>query len=459
MSLQTVVSLLPPLAKTPTKFTLSGFAEGTLLLINVIGASIPPCISSCPNQKEAISWGVGAPCIARYADRLIFGVLELEPTDAGYNTGDVPSAVNLTQFDLVWESLMDSVVKKASMGSSTLKYATGEADAATFLKIYALMQCTPDLSQENCDLCLRQSAIYYQGCCHGKQGGYVQKPNCLFRWDLYPFYVANASTSATAPSLSPPLSPASPSPPSSTNTTITKEDGGISSQTITVIVVPIVIFIVAVAIIAVALLLKRRKKTRQQDVNNNDSSKEYSLQFVFDVVRVATDNFSDVNKLGQGGFGSVYKGKLHNGQDIAVKRLSQNSGQGEQEFKNEVQLIAKLEHRNLAWKNWNAGTALEIIDPILRDGSRSEMMRCIQLGLLCIQENIAYRPTMGSVVLRLSSFSISLPVPSRPAYLNMHSTSESGTESGSYIYESDQSKCKTSEVSVNEASFSEFYPR
>nr|GMC62010.1 putative receptor-like protein kinase At4g00960 [Ipomoea batatas] len=59
------------------------------------------------------------------------------------------------------------------------------------------------------------------------------------------------------------------------------------------------------------------------------------------------DNFSDSNKLGQGGFGPVYKGKLPNGLQLAVKRLSVNSRQGDQEFKNEVLLVAKLEHRNL----------------------------------------------------------------------------------------------------------------
>ncbi|MBA0648652.1 hypothetical protein Goklo_016343, partial [Gossypium klotzschianum] len=58
-----------------------------------------------------------------------------------------------------------------------------------------------------------------------------------------------------------------------------------------------------------------------------------------------------------------------------------------------------------AWKNWNEGTALEVVDPILRDGSRSEITRCIQLGLLCVQEDTAYRPTMASAVLMLSSYS------------------------------------------------------
>ncbi|PHT56052.1 G-type lectin S-receptor-like serine/threonine-protein kinase [Capsicum baccatum] len=64
-------------------------------------------------------------------------------------------------------------------------------------------------------------------------------------------------------------------------------------------------------------------------------------------ILVATDNFSDANRLGQGGFGPVYKGKFPQGQEMAVKRLSSHSSQGAEEFKNEVMLIAKLQHRNL----------------------------------------------------------------------------------------------------------------
>ncbi|XP_030970808.1 G-type lectin S-receptor-like serine/threonine-protein kinase RKS1 [Quercus lobata] len=70
---------------------------------------------------------------------------------------------------------------------------------------------------------------------------------------------------------------------------------------------------------------------------------------VFDLKNIiaATDNFSVANLLGKGGFGSVYKGLLQNGMEIAVKRLSKNSRQGIEQFKNEVVLIAKLQHRNL----------------------------------------------------------------------------------------------------------------
>nr|KYP48855.1 Cysteine-rich receptor-like protein kinase 10 [Cajanus cajan] len=71
------------------------------------------------------------------------------------------------------------------------------------------------------------------------------------------------------------------------------------------------------------------------------------LLFSLEKLVTATNNFHLSNKLGQGGFGPVYKGKLQDGQEIAVKRLSRASGQGIQEFMNEVVVISKLQHRNL----------------------------------------------------------------------------------------------------------------
>ncbi|KAK3424091.1 hypothetical protein EUGRSUZ_F00872 [Eucalyptus grandis] len=70
---------------------------------------------------------------------------------------------------------------------------------------------------------------------------------------------------------------------------------------------------------------------------------------LFDLATIvkATDGFSEDNLIGAGGFGPVYKGNLFTGQEVAVKRLSRNSGQGLEEFKNETILIAKLQHRNL----------------------------------------------------------------------------------------------------------------
>ncbi|CAN8311997.1 unnamed protein product [Cochlearia groenlandica] len=85
---------------------------------------------------------------------------------------------------------------------------------------------------------------------------------------------------------------------------------------------------------------------RFEELQDKARNRELPL-FELTTIATATQNFSLHNKLGEGGFGSVYKGMLENGMEIAVKRLSTNSGQGMVEFKNEVKLISKLQHRNL----------------------------------------------------------------------------------------------------------------
>ncbi|PON86661.1 Tyrosine-protein kinase [Trema orientale] len=80
--------------------------------------------------------------------------------------------------------------------------------------------------------------------------------------------------------------------------------------------------------------------------HNKNEDIELSL-FDFGTVATATNNFSHTRMIGEGGFGPIYKGSLPIGQEIAVKRPSKNSGQATQEFKNEVVLIAKLQHKNL----------------------------------------------------------------------------------------------------------------
>ncbi|XVF39312.1 hypothetical protein PTKIN_Ptkin01aG0024500 [Pterospermum kingtungense] len=578
-----------------------------------LNSLIQSLIDKCPNQKEAFSWAGDQLCLVHYADRSFFGILEESYNDPEYLGDDLKS--NLTQFDTVWKRLMDSVATKASMGSYRLKYATGEADLSAFQRIYALMQCTPDLSQKDCDTCLRDSVGSYERCCHGKEGGYVNNSNCLFMWDFKSFYVSNPAT--TASSLSPPPGSESGSPLSHpANSTITKEDGIILSRNLVIVAVSIIISVVIIGILAVVVLLKRTKNKKRDD--QNDSGHEESLQFDFNAVKVATEKFSDRNMLGKGGFGTVYKGILQNGQEIAVKRLSGNSAQGQQEFINEVLLLAKLQHRNLvrllgfsmeeneriliyeflsnssldkfifdpvkrlllnlekrykiiegiakgllyihqdsqyriihrdlkaanilldaamnpkisdfgiaklfivdqtqadtstivgthgymapeyaqygqysaksdvysfgvlvleiisgekinifahekegesllthAWKNWNEGTAMDLLDPILRDGSSSEIMRCIHLGLLCVQENIACRPSMASVVHMLSGYSIPMdpiPEPLRPGFSLDSIEEETMSESS----KSKESKSGTVRISVNEASISEQDPR
>ncbi|KAK1437062.1 hypothetical protein QVD17_02847 [Tagetes erecta] len=82
------------------------------------------------------------------------------------------------------------------------------------------------------------------------------------------------------------------------------------------------------------------------EIRNDDEDLELPL-FDLSAILKATNNLSADFKLGEGGYGPVYKGVLEDGQEIAVKRLAKTSTQGFQEFKNEVILISKLQHRNL----------------------------------------------------------------------------------------------------------------
>ncbi|KAF7849774.1 hypothetical protein BT93_L0293 [Corymbia citriodora subsp. variegata] len=91
----------------------------------------------------------------------------------------------------------------------------------------------------------------------------------------------------------------------------------------------------------------RRSKTMLCKGESLESSTPNLRTFDYATLKAATDDFSSETKLGEGGFGPVYKGKLPKGQYIAVKRLSKTSNQGLEEFENEVTLTASLQHVNL----------------------------------------------------------------------------------------------------------------
>ncbi|RWR90868.1 cysteine-rich receptor-like protein kinase 10 [Cinnamomum micranthum f. kanehirae] len=113
------------------------------------------------------------------------------------------------------------------------------------------------------------------------------------------------------------------------------------------------------------------------------------------------------------------------------------------------------------WRAWNDGTVLETIDSTLRDQcSASEVMRCIHIGLLCIQEDATTRPIMSSVVLMLNSFSLTLSAPSAPAFF-IGSVMEPSLQidHSSHASHSDQSLIRQSIVSQNDVTITELEPR
>ncbi|CAN6231218.1 unnamed protein product [Urochloa humidicola] len=121
---------------------------------------------------------------------------------------------------------------------------------------------------------------------------------------------------------------------------------------VTLVVAPILALFIC-GIVSFKFIKRRIKGKGKTKAKEEDEALVWvagSSEFmVYDFLQVleATNNFSEENKLGQGGFGPVYKGQFQDGLEIAVKRLSSHSGQGFREFKNEIELIAKLQHTNL----------------------------------------------------------------------------------------------------------------
>ncbi|KAK3141413.1 hypothetical protein QOZ80_4BG0333590 [Eleusine coracana subsp. coracana] len=122
------------------------------------------------------------------------------------------------------------------------------------------------------------------------------------------------------------------------------------------ILLPIISCVLLLALVALVWICRYRGTQQKKNARKRmmleylRTADHHNIEFPFisfeDIVE-ATNNFSDSKLLGKGGFGKVYKGILEGTMEVAVKRLSKGSGQGTEEFRNEVVLISKLQHKNL----------------------------------------------------------------------------------------------------------------
>ncbi|XXG69342.1 hypothetical protein AAC387_Pa06g2236 [Persea americana] len=514
-----------------------------------LNTSTTEILRRCPNQKiSAIRY---YNCLLRYSDQRFFSQ---RMTGSRIKFNNSKKATDPDLFNDKLAVLMKSISSEAAYKDSS--FATGMISVTDSLKIYGMGQCTRDISGDECNRCLEESVSDIPVCCSGMTGGSVYFVSCNLRYDIFPFF--GSSTTTTTEGQEDP------------------DDGRRRKLWETAVAIAIPIAISLLIFLGVGYcILKRKDETYEDGENIADID---SILFDFNSIKVATNNFSNINKLGEGGFGPVYKAKLPNGKELAVKRLSRHSGQGVEEFKNEVTLVAKLQHRNLVrllgcctegdeklliyeyvpnrsldiylfdpakrtyldwqtrfkilrgiargilylhedslfriihrdikasnilldgdmnpkisdfgmarllgvdqtrgstgkvvgtygymapeyamrgrfsvksdvfsfgvllleivsgmknssfqnsdnaqnllqytWRLWQEGNALELMDSSLGDKcSRSEMLRIIHIGLLCVQEDASDRPTMSTVVLMLSSNSTTLYKPKQPAFV------------------------------------------
>ncbi|KAI6704440.1 hypothetical protein NL676_007402 [Syzygium grande] len=304
---------------------------GTATCRECVATGTEDILRRCPDRRSSVIWY--DECMLRYSDESVYSVMETVPIYTMPDTGDVAEP---DRFVKLLGDAMNDVAGRASGSESGKKFAVVEASFTSSRKLYALAQCTSDLKGSDCNTCLRAVIANLP---QGKQGGRSFTPTCGVRFELYSFY--NASAVAAVPLLP------SPTPPAPVN-----EPKGKSNKSTTIIIAVAIPVGVAILLLSVACCWRQSKTTKTYEVvqaegGASEITTAESLQYHLATIQAATNNFSHQNKLGQGGFGDVFQGRLPNGQEIAVKRLSKSSGQGVGEFKNEVVLVAKLQHRNL----------------------------------------------------------------------------------------------------------------
>uniref|UniRef100_A0A8R7PE17 Cysteine-rich receptor-like protein kinase 10 n=1 Tax=Triticum urartu TaxID=4572 RepID=A0A8R7PE17_TRIUA len=248
----------------------------------------------------------------------------------------MPNGENVTSpaatFDAAVGVLLAAVADYAALNSSK-RFGTGVEDFdVSTPRVYALAQCTPDMAPADCRSCLEGIVRVMPKHFSRRQGGRILGLRCNYRFELYPPFSGNPLLHLPAPS-----------------------SGGRKNKPSTILLV----LAVALAVISAALTFtlvcfciwrsRRQLEFPSQPYSGNwESVPNISLSMLnLSTLEVATENFSEGNKLGEGGFGAVYKGSLADGQEIAVKRLSQGSAQGIAELKTELVLVAKLQHKNL----------------------------------------------------------------------------------------------------------------
>ncbi|TVU19967.1 hypothetical protein EJB05_36152, partial [Eragrostis curvula] len=298
----------------------------------------------CLGRKNAIIFS--ETCMVRHSNASFFG----EP-DGGHLLKYYTAVLNATQPELFatrLDALMSGLKTKAAYGSP-LMFAPNVTDVAPLVKIYSVAQCTRDLGKDDCYKCLDRAAAYIPSYWDMKQGGQSILWSYFVRFEASLFYDASGAEAAMSTALAPVPAPGAVSPNNNHNSSTGSNR---TVRTALLVSIPVGVTLLVLLFVAVYICKKNRKLHKHVQIASKSHVDEEmgssdSLQYDLNTLRIATGNFSDQNKLGQGGFGPVYKGKLPNGQNIAVKRLSTTSHQGQAEMKNEVVLVAKFQHKNL----------------------------------------------------------------------------------------------------------------
>ncbi|CAM0912423.1 unnamed protein product [Alopecurus aequalis] len=326
------------------------FANDTACSSVCIAASFQDAQQACPYRKSAAVYyeydNTQQPgCVVGFSGVDGFlspanGITDNATLFQAWNPNNIScdSTANVVPADVL--NLLTVTAQDASADPAR-RYATTVLDSVPTL--YSLAQCTPDFSAGDCLACLQRLISMVNVTTSMRLGGRILVLRCNIRFEAFMFF--DQPTRRISPSS------VAPAPPG-------KRRGTRPWLIAICVAAPVALIVICFILFRRRLGRRYRKGIVRLGENSSHQPRGGDHELVWEIgaefsvydfhdISEATSNFSEENKLGEGGFGPVYKGYFQDRTELAVKRLASNSGQGFIEFKNEVELIAKLQHRNL----------------------------------------------------------------------------------------------------------------
>nr|XP_010940012.1 putative receptor-like protein kinase At4g00960 isoform X2 [Elaeis guineensis] len=294
------------------------------------------------------------PSIGVTEKTLTFKSIKVNCSSDSFSKGDTTRA----SLEVLFSSLRSKALR-----SNSGKEATGSGPGT----IYGCFLCQRDLSYDDCQTCIHMAATKLLQSCTSISRGAIWMDYCRLLYsdrniqgvtDVDGF--SSASLHGETNSMKPIEKVSKPTKADNylrrlmdaPQPTAASDGGGGKKSSSGAM--PIMISILAVVLVGTSLYCiycwrwRKRNAIRRAEIENLRPLSSSDLPLMdLSTIQAATGNFSAENRLGEGGFGPVYRGVLCGGTEVAIKRLSARSRQGVVEFRNEVELIAKLQHRNL----------------------------------------------------------------------------------------------------------------
>ncbi|XP_028776261.1 cysteine-rich receptor-like protein kinase 25 [Neltuma alba] len=207
INLNLLLSYLSSNATQGSHFFRTRLGDGTANVINglflcrgdTLAATCGDCVSTaageikrrCPVQKEAIIWY--DVCMLRYSHESLNNIV---PSTDLSNTKNV-APEDKERFNELLAGMLNSLADKAVI-SQKEKFETKEVNFTRTEKLFGLVQCTPDLTAFDCNMCLRSAIASVPNCCDGKRGATVLLPGCNIRYEFFPFFNTTPSSNPPA---------------------------------------------------------------------------------------------------------------------------------------------------------------------------------------------------------------------------------------------------------------------